>query len=102
MTLLFRQQPTNVAAGSSIKPPIVIEVRDQAGKLVKSFQGNITIQLTPQTGNPSARLSGKTTRKVGGGVATFDNLSIDLVGSGYRLRALASFGSLDSAPFSVH
>ncbi len=100
-SLRYRQQPTDDQTRSAIDPPVVIEVRNQLNQLVTSFSGNITIAITPGSGAASAWLAGRTTQPVRSGIAVFDDLSINKPGPGYRLRARASFGFLDSASFTL-
>jgi hypothetical protein len=98
--LAFVTQPTNTTAGSAITPAVVVAARDAQGILVPTFTGNITIALGNNPG--SAILSGATTVAAVSGLATFSNLSLDNVGTGYTLLAsAASLTGTTSAPFNV-
>jgi hypothetical protein len=96
----FRVAPGPTVAGSVIAPPVEVVAVDEAGVLVSSFEGTITLAL----GNaPSgATLSGDRTVPAVGGIAPFPDLSIERAGSGYTLVASAEALDRDtSAPFAV-
>ena len=99
--LVFTTQPSDAAMGETISPPVRVTVRDRFGNTVTNFSGSITLSIVPLSGTPLASLNGTRTRSASGGVATFDDLSIDLVGVLYRLRASGSGLSADSAPFDI-
>src|SRR5262249_11036738 len=83
--LAFAQQPSNALAGAAIRPAGTVQGRDRFGNLVTGDTSNET-----RTGgsNPGGgTLSGTTTMGAVGGIATFNNLSIDKVGNGYTLIA---------------
>jgi hypothetical protein len=99
--LLFDQQPTNTVAGDVITPAVTLEVLDGDGNLVTDQSVNVTVTLSG--GNANATLGGNTTQASVSGVATFDDLTVDKVGTGYLLNATAP-GINDSAqsdPFDV-
>ena len=86
--LAYQQQPTNIAAGSSITPPVTVAIEDAVGNIVTGAANSVTIAIGT---NPSAgTLSGTLTAAATNGVATFSNLSIDLAGTGYTLSATAT------------
>lgn len=90
--------------------PVEAAVYTPAGTIAATFSGTITVALSK---NPTgAKLSGGTSVAVAasGGVAKFSSLSVNLVGSGYRLKA-TSPGltatpppglSSTSSPFSIY
>jgi hypothetical protein len=84
--LAFSQQPTNVGTGAVITPAVTVWVLDAYGNLVNSDN---TDQVTLAIGsNPGGgTLGGTTTVTVGGGIATFSNLTISQAGNGYTLTA---------------
>jgi hypothetical protein len=92
--LAFGQQPTNTAAGASITPAMTVQILDQFNNLVTTDN---TDQVTLAIGtNPGGgALSGTNPVTAVGGVATFNNLSINNPGNGYTL--VASSGSLTGA-----
>lgn len=97
--LVFTQQPTTDTAGHVLTPAVQITAEDAAGNTVTSFTGNITVSIAV---NPSGgTLSGTATKAAVAGVATFTNLSIDKVGTGYRLQAAAGSVKDTSQAFSI-
>jgi hypothetical protein len=96
--LAFSQQPTNTSAGALISPAVTVQLKDNAGKDLLQAGVSITLALSSGTGT----LSGKLTRSTNAlGLATFDTLSINLVGS-KQLRATASgFQTATSNSFSI-
>src|SRR5207248_8188312 len=68
------------------------------GNTATGFTGNVTVAIgtNPSTGT----LGGTVPRAAVGGVATFSNLSIDKVGTGYTLTATGA-GSATSAAFNI-
>ncbi|HEY7684607.1 MAG TPA: hypothetical protein VH833_00745 [Gemmatimonadales bacterium] len=98
--LAFITQPSNTSAGSVITPALVVTVLDAQGIPVPTFTGNATIALGSNPGN--ATLSGTTTVPFVGGSATFSDLSLDSVGTGYTLQASAAgLTGTTSAAFNV-
>ncbi|HEY7685935.1 MAG TPA: hypothetical protein VH833_07525, partial [Gemmatimonadales bacterium] len=98
--LAFTVQPTTTSAGGTITPLVDVTVRDAVGNTVTSFTGNVTVAIGA---NPAGGfLSGTTTEAAVAGVATFADLSIDKVGSGYTLAASASgLTGATSASFDI-
>ncbi|MBI4547791.1 MAG: putative Ig domain-containing protein, partial [Ignavibacteriae bacterium] len=89
--VVFIQQPTNAVAGTTISPPVTVQLRDAFGNNVSSLGVGITLTLSSGTGT----LYGTTTRTTNSsGLATFDNLSINLAGS---KNLTASSGSITPA-----
>src|SRR6185503_16573088 len=82
--LAFSVQPSNTTSGTQISPAVKVEVRDANGNLVNSA---VSVTLAIGTNPASGTLSGTKTVAAVNGVATFSNLSIDKVGSGYTLAA---------------
>jgi hypothetical protein len=83
--LAFTVQPTTAHANATVVPAVRVTARDSSGNADPSFSGIVTISISPGTGTPGAILSGTTVVAASAGVATFSNLSINLVGVGYRL-----------------
>jgi prepilin-type N-terminal cleavage/methylation domain-containing protein len=98
--LVIAQQPTNVVAGASITPGITVTVQDVAGNTVTSSAATVTMTVSTNPG--TSTLSGTVSATVVNGVATFSNLSLNKVGTGYKLTA-ASTGltSAVSGTFNV-
>jgi uncharacterized repeat protein (TIGR01451 family) len=99
-SLAFDQQPTNTQAGASITPAVTVRALDGSGNLAATFTGSVTIAIGA---NPAGgTLSGTTAVAAVDGIATFSNLRIDRVGTGYMLLATAAgVASATSAPFSI-
>jgi hypothetical protein len=85
--LAFTVQPAGAGAGEIITPPIQVTARDTLGNTDQTFTGNVTIRLLA---NPTgAFLTGTKTVAAVFGVASFGDLSVDKLGSGYTLVASA-------------
>jgi hypothetical protein len=97
--LVFSVQPTTTGAGTVIAPPIQVAAQDAAGNTVPGFTSTVTMTIGVNPG--SGTLSGNTTVSAVAGVATFNDLSIDKVGTGYRLLATAGAISNTSGAFSI-
>src|SRR5262249_26610949 len=70
-----------------ITPAVTVEILDQFGNLTSS-SASVTMAIGT---NPSGgTLSGTTTQTASGGIATFNDLSINNVGNGYTLTASSS------------
>jgi parallel beta-helix repeat protein len=94
--LSFVQQPTNADVGIPITPAVVVEVKDQSGTLLAGTPVSITLEpIVPSPGAVLLSGGGAVTTDQSGR-ATFGALSINLAGSGYRLRA-----SIVSAPAAI-
>jgi len=101
--LAFSVQPTPpnlTCTGTGIGLPVQVTILDTFANVVVSATNQVQIALG---NNPAgASLSGITTVGAVAGVATFSNLSIDKVGSGYTLVATAAgLTSATSPPFNV-
>ena len=98
--LVFAVQPSTMAAGDSIAPPIQVLARDALGNTALTFVGNVTVALG--TNPAGGSLFGTTTVAAVAGAATFSNLRIDSLGTGYTLvAATAGVASDTSAAFDV-
>jgi hypothetical protein len=81
----FAVPPVVTAAGAPITPSVAVTARDNLGNHATGFTADVTIALGT---NPSGGLlSGTTTVTAIAGTATFVDLSIDRVGTGYTLVA---------------
>jgi hypothetical protein len=99
--LLFFQQPTDTVAGQTIMPAVMVAVVDQFGNVVTSDNSD-TVTLSIGTNPSGGTLSGTLALTVVNGIATFSDLSIDLAGDGYTLRAMTTgLTDADSAAFSI-
>ncbi len=102
-SVAFGTQPPGGIAGQAISPAVTIEAREASGAVDFGFSGTVTVGLTGGTGTPGAVLSGTLTRAFVNGVATFADLSVNLIGTGYTLTGTtASIGTAISQPFSIN
>ncbi len=88
--LAFLQQPSTAAAGAVISPAVSVNLLDAFGNAVTTTGTSVSMTLASGTGV----LSGTLTRSTSSGVATFNNLSINLIGS---KTVRATSGSLTAA-----
>src|SRR3989442_5498890 len=87
---------------AAITPAVRVTARDAQGNTATGFTGTVTVALDANPG--SGTLSGTTAVAAVAGLATFANLSIDKVGSGYTLTAATTVGGVTastSTPFDV-
>ena len=91
--LAFGQQPTSAIAGASISPAVTVLVQDAYGNTVTNDSSTVTLVLGANPGNGT--LGGNRIVVAANGVATFSNLAINKVGTGYTLTA--SDGALTGA-----
>ena len=83
--LVYSVEPSNTAATLSITPAIKVQVHDAGGNVVPTATDNITLAINS---NPSSgTLSGTLVVAAISGEATFNDISIDKVGTGYTLDA---------------
>lgn len=100
-TLVVTTQPAMAVSGQVFPTAPVVTLRDIAG-VATSFTGPVTVGIKAGTGATGAILSGTRTVNAVAGVATFADLSIDLIGSGYVLVfTTTDYGSVESTPFEV-
>ena len=98
--LAFSVQPTEAYAGVTIDPAVQVEIRDANGHTVSNVTESVTLAIGDNPGG--GMLSGTTNAMPVDGVATFENLTIDEVGTGYAL--IATSGTVPagtSAAFDV-
>jgi hypothetical protein len=88
--LAFTVQPTTVASGVSVSPAVQVLVQDAGGNTVLTATTSVTIALTAGTGTSGALLGGTLTQSAVNGVATFNDLAVDKVGTGYTLTVSAT------------
>ncbi|MBI5835052.1 MAG: M6 family metalloprotease domain-containing protein, partial [Armatimonadetes bacterium] len=102
-TMAIVVQPSNVAAGSPIAPAVDVQLYDGGGNPAAADNSTVvTMALQPASNTTGATLSGTATATASAGLARFAALSLDKVGTGYRL--VASFTGATpvvSDPFDV-
>jgi hypothetical protein len=97
----------DITPGTGVKlffntQPLTAAVQDDYGNTATSSSAEITLTITPNTGANGAALSGVTKLKAINGIASFEGLSIDKVGTGYKLTATSSgLKSGVSDPFDI-
>jgi hypothetical protein len=86
--LVFVAEPSTAHVASFITPAIQVAVEDTLGVVDTTVHGGVTLALSV---NPTAAtLSGSTTIVLTAGVASFNDLTINLQGTGYVLSASSS------------
>ncbi len=96
----FTTQPSNASAGEAIAPAVAVTLFDAFDNVATNATTTVTLELTSNPGDGT--LSGTTTVDVADGVASFDDLSIDKVASGYVLTASATdLANIASDPFAI-
>ena len=97
--LVFTQQPTNTTAGQHISPSVTVQLRDAFGNDVAKAGVSVLMALAPGS---TGLLSGTTTQLTDpSGLATFGNLSVDLVGVKSLTAVASGLNSPQSNPFTV-
>lgn len=97
--LAFLTQPQSATA-DDVLAPVKVELLDAAGNRVRNVPQTVALALETVDGST---LRGDLLRETVNGVATFDDLSIDRAGTGYRLVAVSgSVFSDPSDPFDIH
>jgi len=100
--LVYAIQPSTTGALATIAPQVELNALDANDNLVTDFAGNVTLVINNNPGTPSAgTLSGTLTKAVSGGVAVFNDLSIDMQGVGYTLDATSSLPTVTSNGFDI-
>ncbi len=99
--LAFTVQPSNTMILGRISPPVRVTAFDAFGNMASGFADNVTIAIGTDPSLLGAQLGGTKSVPAVSGVAIFDDLSIDQVGSGYTLVASAPGITTTSAPFDV-
>ena len=93
-------EPSNTVSTYSISPAIKVQLHDDGGNLVPTATDTITLVINNNPG--SGTLSGTLAVAAVSGEATFNNISIDRVGTGYTLNATASgLNTATSASFDI-
>ncbi|MCC7495629.1 MAG: Ig-like domain-containing protein [Fimbriimonadaceae bacterium] len=98
-SLDFVTAPTTTGAGAAVAPAVQVAVLDAQGNRVSGFSSAVALTLAAAPAGGS--LTGGTANAVGG-LATFGDLRLPLVGTAYRLLASASgLTSATSSTFDV-
>ena len=81
--LVFTHQPSNVTAGNSIGPSVVVKIEDQDGNILSDDNSDVTFSVNS---GPGSLVGNPVTVQAVDGVATFSNLVLDTAGN-YTLKA---------------
>ena len=96
--LAFVQQPTGTRAGASISPAVAVQVRDAQGNNLRTAGVSVSVTLSSGSGT----LTGTTPQLTdASGIATFNNLSINLAGAKLFTTSSAGLVSAVSEAFSI-
>jgi len=98
--LAFIVQPSSTITGAVISPPVNVAVQDASGHTATTAIVAVTVALASNA--QGATLGGTTTVNAVNGIATFSNLSIQQVSTGYTLTASAGpLTGATSRPFDI-
>lgn len=93
--LAFTTQPANNAnVGAGVVIPLVVQVQDALGNVVPGDTSTVSLALS--TNPTAATLNGTTSVVAVNGIATFTDINITVLGTGYKLTASDSSGSVTS------
>nr|MBA4150764.1 VCBS repeat-containing protein [Verrucomicrobiota bacterium] len=96
--LAFVQQPTDAASGVTIAPAVTVQLQDTYGNNVSSAGVDIVMAKSSGTGT----LSGTATIATdANGLATFNDLSIELIGTKELTASSAGLTDAVSDPFTI-
>jgi hypothetical protein len=101
--LVFGTGPSNTGVGSVVTPAVTVQVEDAGGNVVTNSSASITVAIGNEgTGPGNGSLSGTLTIVASSGIATFGNLVINRIGTGYTLVASSSpLTSATSSAFNI-
>ena len=98
--LAFVVQPSDTAADAALSPAVQVTALDAQGNTATGFSGGVTVALGANPGD--AGLYGATTVAAVSGVARFQSLSVNRIGTGYTLAASApGLTGASSGPFAI-
>ena len=95
-SIAFAQPPTSTVSGVPIAPPVVVHLQDAAGNPLPSVP--VTLTLSGGAGALSGAITQPTDAS---GNATFNNLSVNKVGTNYTLTAAAAGLTIASGQFAI-
>lgn len=97
--LAFVTSPGNTGLNKPLHPSPIVVARDASGSAYLPFSGPVTVSIL--TGPGGATLHGTTTMNAVSGIATFTDLSLDVLGT-YALQASnPQIGTANSATFKI-
>jgi hypothetical protein len=99
-SLEFVTGPTTTLKNHTISPSVTVKVLNLDNSIDTTSTNSITLSIG--TNPVSGTLSGSLTKTPVKGVATFDDLIINAIGSGYKLKAASSgLESINSSSFNI-
>ena len=97
--LEFQTEPSDTTYGDTISPGVTVAFIDQFGNLTSSSE---TVTLALESNPTNATLGGNSSTLNGSGNPVWNNLTVNKVGPGYTLEAIASGMPLaTSTPFEI-
>ena len=103
--ILYTNEPTDTDVDATINSGtgfVVAEIRDSNNLLLTSFNEPVIVKIGTDPSGGTAILSGATIQNAVGGIVTFDDLSIDVVGTGYTLIVRpGGLNDFESSPFDI-
>jgi hypothetical protein len=100
--LAITAQPTNTYKDDTLSPSITVEIRDVLNNLVITATDTVTLSFGTDPSAGSATLTGTLSVGAIGGIATFNDLSIDTLNSGYTFTVTTPGLTSDtSIPFDI-
>ena len=100
--LAFTREPAGAEIGRAFATQPIVTALTSQGQVDASFNGLVTLAIKAGTGTSGAALTGTITRNAVNGIASFNDLSINVAGSGYQLSASAAgYASASSFLFDV-
>ncbi|HZN93944.1 MAG TPA: Ig-like domain-containing protein, partial [Myxococcales bacterium] len=97
--LRYTQQPSDIRAGDLFNPLVQLEILDQYNN--RNTTGTWLVLIGFETNPANGNLLGTTLADSANGLATFTDISVDRVGTGYSFTAFATFDQATSNTFSV-
>lgn len=83
--MAFFVQPSESFLGTAISPSVVVRALNSFGDVAGGYTANVTLALS--TNETGATLGGTVTQAAVAGVATFNNITLNRSGEGFKLRA---------------
>jgi hypothetical protein len=96
--VVFAQQPTSAAGGATISPAVSVQLRDRSGHNVLQAGVSITLTLSSGTGVLSGTKTQTTNTQ---GLAAFNDVSINLIGSKKLTASSSGLTSATSSSFTI-
>ncbi|MEX2600381.1 MAG: invasin domain 3-containing protein [Balneolaceae bacterium] len=103
LSFVFTEQPSATLEAGQTIGTVVVKIQNEDGTHIRGWGGEVTLSLTPGTGDPTGELLGTTTVSANNGVATFRNIRMERAGVDYTLTVSAEdVNEAVSEPFTVY